>query len=121
MATRKRTFTKLREGYPARRYQVVCCFGCGALIGSGERNMVSMFWGDGDPGYDEVVEGRRATVVRMCRCCRLELVEKTGFEVRVGRMVVSLALDDTADKSKTGAHGILRARVVRRVKYKCRV
>lgn len=83
--------------------------------------MVSMFWGNGDPGYDEVVENARETVVRMCRTCRVELVEKTGFEVRLGRMVVSLALDDTADKSKTGAHGILRARVVRRVKHKWRV
>jgi hypothetical protein len=105
----------------ARRCVVVCCFGCGALIGSGERNMVSMFWGDGDPGFDEVVEGCRETVVRMCRKCRLILVERAGFEVRLGRMVVELVLDDTADMSKTGAHGILRARVVRRVVHKWRV
>ena len=82
--------------------------------------MVSMFWGDGDPGYDEVVEAGRETIVRMCLACRLELVDRTGFDVRVGRMVVSVRLDEDTDKCKTGAHGILRARVVRRVVYKWR-
>lgn len=116
-----RTFTRKREGYPARQFVVVCCFGCGALVGRGERNFVSLFWADGDPGFDEVVVSERETVVRMCRKCRLELVERTGFEVRLGRMVVGLALDETAEKSKTGAHGVLRARVVRRVVHKWRV
>jgi hypothetical protein len=57
----------------------------------------------------------------MCRKCRLILVERAGFEVRLGQMVVELVLDDTADMSKTGAHGILRARVVRRVVHKWRI
>lgn len=121
MPLRKRTFTKIRAGRSVHRYVVVFCAGCGALIGSGERNMVALFWGDGDPGFDEVVEPRRSTVVRMCRTCRTELVEKTGFEVRLGRMVLSIALHETTEKSKTGAHGVLSADVVRRVKHKWRV
>lgn len=83
--------------------------------------MVSMFWGDGDPGHDEVVEGGRETIVRMCLRCREELVEKSGFVVRVGPLRVSIALDESNEMSKTGAHGILRARVVRRAKYKWRM
>lgn len=94
---------------------VACCFGCGALVGTGERNMVSLFWGDGDAGRDEVVEAGRETVVRMCRKCREEIVEKTGLDVRLGAMEIGLELDEALAKSKTGAHGILRTRVVRRV------
>lgn len=106
---------KKREGYPPRRFVVSYCFACCAIISAGERNMVSLFWGDGDPGRDEVVEAGRETVVRMCRSCREAVVEKTGIEVRLGNLRVGLALDEEVAASKTGAHGILRTRVVRRV------
>lgn len=94
---------------------VAVCFGCAGLIGRGERNCVSLFWGDGDPGVDEVVVASRETVVRMCRRCRLKMVEETGMEVVLGKLVIRLALDESNEMSKTGAHGILRARVVRRL------
>ena len=76
--------------------------------------MVSLFWGDGDPGRDEIVEAARETVVRMCRRCREKIVERGGFEFLLAGVAVCLTHDDTADKSKTGAHGILRTNVVRR-------
>lgn len=104
-----------RQGTRARQFAVACCFGCAALISQGERNWVSLFWGDGDPWHDEVVVPSRETVVRMCFRCRSELEEKTGLTVVVGRLEIRLVLDETNEKSKTGAHGILRARVVRRV------
>lgn len=106
---------KKREGYPARQFVVACCFGCAALIGRGERNWVSLFWGDGDPGRDEVVTSNRETVVRMCGSCRHELEGTTRLIVTLRGMEILLALDECNEKSKTGAHGILRARVVRRL------
>lgn len=106
---------KKRRRHPERQFVVSCCFGCGALIGQGERNHVSLFWGDGDPGHDEVVVSSRETVVRMCFGCRREIEERGALVVRLGGLRIQLTLDECNEKSKTGAHGILRTRVVRRL------
>lgn len=103
-----------RQAHPARQFQVVVCFGCGALIGRTDRNFVSIFWNDGDPLQDEVVTPNRACTVRMCRACRLELVERAGLTIVMNKLVVNLVLDTTNEMSKTGGHEIAPTRGMRK-------
>ncbi len=91
------------------------CFGCGALIGRNDRNFVSIFWNDGDPMGDEVVTPHRASTMRMCRACRLKVVERAGLTVWVGAMQIDLVLDTTNEMSKTSAHGVTPCRAMRKV------
>lgn len=104
-----------RKSHPKRQFQVVVCFGCGALIGRNDRNFVSIFWNDGDPGRDEVVTPHRASVVRMCCGCRELLQQVTWFFIRIGSLEVKLVMDTTNEMSKTGAHGVTPCRGIRKV------
>ncbi len=108
--------TKKRRAHPKIQFQVVMCFGCGALIGRNDRNFVSIFWNDGDPMSDEVVTPYRASTVRMCGGCRGMLKEVGRLYVRVADMGITLVLDTTNEMSKTSAHGVTPCRGMRKAR-----
>lgn len=112
---------KKRGLHPKIQFQVVVCFGCGALIGRTDRNFVSIFWNDGNPDLDEVVTPHRATTVRMCTQCRIVLVRDALLVCRVGDLEIKLVLNTTNEMSKTSAHGVLPTRGMRRVRQWQRV
>ncbi len=108
MAIKKRAFQI------DRRSVVEYCFCCGALVSRNDRNVVAIYWGDGDPGRDEVVIQWRTTHVRICQRDREELQAAGGMTFGHEDLEVRLVLDTTNEMSKTRADGVLPVRGTRR-------
>lgn len=97
-----------------RRTAAEFCLSCGALVSRSDRNVVAIYWGDEDPGRDELVVQWRTTHARMCFRCRELLKADTGLIFMVSDLEVELVLDTTNEKSKTRGDGVLPLRGTRR-------
>lgn len=98
-----------------RRVFVESCFACGCLVARLDRNVVAVFWGDGDPGRDEVVVPWRQLQVRLCFRDRMKLQEKGGLTFRHEELEVQLVLQTSNDMSKTRGDGVIPVDGTRRV------
>lgn len=98
-----------------RANYVEVCFGCCALLDRGVWNVVAIFWGDGDPGRDEVQQQWRQTHVRLCNKCRLPVIEEGRFQFQIGNLIVELLDDTVPDLAKTRGDRVLAVRGIRRL------
>lgn len=106
--------TKKNRPLLVRRVYVESCFACGCIVPRLDRNVVAVFWGDGDPGRDEVVVPWRQLHVRLCFRDRMKLQEKGGLTFRHGEVEVQLVLETSNEKSKTRGDGVIPVRGTRR-------
>lgn len=97
-----------------RRMVVEYCLACGALVNRGDRNVVVIMWGDGDPGRDQMVVPWRTSFARLCFRDREELKAKGGLIFRHGELEVELVLDTSSEGSKTRGDSALPIRATRR-------
>lgn len=97
-----------------RRMVVECCFACGALVNRGNRNVVVIMWGDGDPGRDEMVVPWRTTFARLCFRDREALKAAAGLVFRYGPLEVQFVLDTSSEANKTRGDSALPIRATRR-------
>lgn len=98
-----------------RANYVEVCFGCCALLDRGRWNVAAVYWGDGDPGRDEVQQQWRQTHVRLCNRCRAQISLTGILQFQIGDLSVELLDDTVPDLPKVRADRVLPVRAIRRL------